>query len=159
MSDDVAPAARTFTLEQFPEKIAVVRLAPGAEVPEWAESSALFSITATATETSLVCAARSVPKKAKQAGPFTAFAVQGPLDFSLTGVLVSLLQPLADAGISVLTLATFDTDWVLVPVGDAGRAAEEWRRSGHEVVIATPVKPPSRAKRSSTAEKQEQKKK
>ena len=50
-------------LEQFPETLAVVRLAPGAEVPSWAESSSLFSITATARETSLVCARRSVPKK------------------------------------------------------------------------------------------------
>jgi hypothetical protein len=129
------------TLEQFPEKLAVVRLGPGAEVPAWAESSSLFSVTATALETSLVCAARSVPKKAKQAGPFTAFAVQGPLDFALTGVLVSLLEPLAEAGISVFTISTFDTDWVLVPVGEADAAAEAWRRSGHEVVIAIPVTP------------------
>ena len=126
-------------LEQFPEKIAVVRLAPGAEVPSWAESSSLFSITATARETSLVCAARSVPKKAQQAGPFTAFAVEGPLDFALTGVLVELLQPLADAEISVFTISTFDTDWVLVPVGDADRAAEEWRGAGHTVDRAVPV--------------------
>jgi hypothetical protein len=132
---------QSFTLEQFPEKLAVVRLGPGAEVPGWAESSSLFSITATARETSVVCAMRSVPKKAKQAGPFIAFAVQGPLDFALTGVLSTLLLPLAAAEISVFTLSTFDTDWVLVPVNDAERAAEEWRRSGHEVVIATPVRP------------------
>ena len=54
---------------------------------------------------------------------------EGPLDFSLTGVLATLLQPLAEAEISVFTISTFDTDWVLVPVGDADRAAEEWRRS------------------------------
>ena len=51
------------TLHQFPEKLAVLRLAAGADVPEWAESSSLFSITASATETSLVCAGRSVPTK------------------------------------------------------------------------------------------------
>lgn len=131
---------QTFTLEQFPEKLAVVRLGPGAEIPSWAESSSLFSITATALETSVVCAMRSVPKKAKQAGPFTAFAVKGPLDFALTGVLATLLQPLAAAEISVFTISTFDTDWVLVPINDAERAAEEWRRSGHEVALAVPVK-------------------
>jgi hypothetical protein len=141
----------TFVLEQFPEKIAVVRLPPGAEVPSWAESSSLFSITATARETSLVCAARSVPKKVQQAGPFTAFAVQGPLDLALTGVLARLLEPLADAEISVFTISTFDTDWVLVPIGLAAKAAEEWRRSGHEVVPAVPVtpgKPPQEKKKS-----------
>lgn len=147
-------SGQSFALEQFPEKIAVVRLGPGAEVPDWAESSAVFSITATALETSLVCAARSVPRKAKQAGPFTAFAVQGPLDFALTGVLVSLLQPLAEAEISVFTLSTFDTDWVLVPVGDAERAAEAWRRSGHEVVTATPVRAERAARGASPASRQ-----
>ena len=131
----------TFSLEQFPEKIAVVRLGPGAEVPGWAESSSLFSITATARETSVVCAARSVPTKARQAGPFTAFAVMGQLSFSLTGVLARLLEPLADAEISVFTISTFDTDWILVPIGDAERAAQEWRRSGHEVGPAVPVDP------------------
>ncbi len=136
MSDTVS-----LTLERFPEKVAVVRLGPGAEVPAWAESSSLFSVTATALETSLVCAARSVPRKARQAGPFTAFAVQGPLDFALTGVLVSLLQPLAEAEISVFTISTFDTDWVLVPLAEADRAVEQWRASGHEVVVATPVTP------------------
>jgi uncharacterized protein len=130
---------QTFTLEQFPEKLAVVRLGPGAEVPAWAESSSLFSITATALETSVVCAMRSVPRKAKHAGPFIAFAVKGPLDLALTGVLASLLRPLAEARISVFSLSTFDTDWVLVPVADAERVAEEWRRSGHEVIPAVPV--------------------
>jgi uncharacterized protein len=129
----------TLTLQQFPEKLAVVRLAPGAEVPAWAESSSLFSVTATALETSVVCAKRSVPKKAQQAGPFTAFAVEGPLDFSLTGILASLLQPMAEAEISIFTISTFDTDWILVPVGDADRAADEWRRRGHTVAPAIPV--------------------
>ena len=137
---ETQPATRSFTLEQFPEKLAVVRLGPGAEVPGWAESSSLFSITATALETSVVCAMRSVPKKARQAGPFTAFAVEGPLDLALTGVLSTLLEPLAAGEISVFTLSTFDTDWVLVPVNDAERAAEAWRASGHDVAPAVPVR-------------------
>jgi len=130
-----------FILQQFPEKLAVVRLAPGAEIPQWAESSSLFSITATATETSLVCATRSVPTKTPSQKPFTAFAVQGPLDFALTGVLSALLAPLAEAEIPVFTISTFDTDWILVPVAKADDAAEAWRGSGHTVAAAIPVVP------------------
>ena len=133
------PVSASLTLEQFPEKLAVVRLGAGAEVPAWAESSSLFSITATAREASVVCAARSVPRKAQQAGPFTAFAVEGPLDFSLTGILAALLQPMAEVGISVFTISTFDTDWILVPLAEADRAAEEWRRRGHTVAPAVPL--------------------
>ena len=134
-------------LNRYPETLAVVRLGPGTEVPKWAESSSLFSITATATETSIVCAARSVPTKSVHQRPFTAFEVEGPLDFALTGVLAELLAPLAAAEISVFTLSTFDTDWILIPGDKADQAAEEWRRSGHEVTTAVPAKP-SRKKRS-----------
>jgi uncharacterized protein len=124
------------TLLQHEEPLVVARLGVGADLPDWASSGTLFSVTATATETSLVCGARGVPRKVRQQGPFVAFSVQGTLDFSLTGVLAGLLVPLADAGISVFTLSTFDTDWVLVPEADGVRAAEVWRRAGHEVVPA-----------------------
>jgi hypothetical protein len=123
----------TLTLLRYDEQLAVVRLGPGADIPDWAVSGTLFSVTATAAETSLVCARAGVPRKARQEGPFTAFAVVGPLDFALTGVLSTLLSPLAEGGIPVFTISTFDTDWILVPADQAGSAAEQWRRSGHEV--------------------------
>jgi hypothetical protein len=126
-------------LSQFPETLAVVRLGPGAEVPRWAESSSIFSVTATATETSVVCAARSVPTKAVAQRPLTAFEVEGPLDFALTGVLSELLAPLAEAAVSVFTLSTYDTDWILGPRDASERAAEAWRAAGHEVVPAVPA--------------------
>jgi hypothetical protein len=134
-------------LNRFPETLAVVRLGPGTEVPDWAESSSVFSVTATATETSIVCAARSVPGKSVHRKPFTAFAVDGQLDFGLTGVLVELLTPLAEAQISVFTLSTYDTDWILVPVDDAERVAEAWRGRGHEVESAVPAKPSRKSNR------------
>jgi len=135
---------RTHQIEQFPETLAVVRLAPGAEIPTWAESSSIFSITATATETALVCASTGVPAKVTQHGPLTGFAVKGTLDLALVGVLHELLGPLADEQISVFTLSTYDTDWILVRQDDADRAAEAWRRQGHEVAPAVPVTSPGK---------------
>ena len=123
--------------------LVVVRLGPGADLPDWAVSGTLFSVTATATESSLVCAQAGVPRKARHEGPFTAFAVQGPLDFALTGVLSELLTPLSEAEVSVFTISTFDTDWILVPSDQAERAADAWRRSGHEVRPASQPTDPS----------------
>lgn len=125
-----------FTLHQYPEKLVVASLAAGAEVPAWAESASLFAIVATARETTIVCAGRSVPKKVKHHGPFTAFTVAGELDLTQTGVLAGLLAPLAEAEISVFTISTYPTDWILVPTERAEAAAEEWRRRGHTVVPA-----------------------
>jgi hypothetical protein len=126
----------THTLHQYPEKMVVASLPAGSDVPAWAESASLLSISATATETTIVCAGRSMPKKVRHEGPFTAFAVEGPLDFALTGVLHSLLAPLAEAGISVFAISTYATDWLLVPTERADAAAKEWRRRGHTVVPA-----------------------
>jgi len=47
--------------------------------------------------------------------------VAGTLDFSLVGVLASLLGPLADAGLSVFVVSTFDTDYLLVKQTDFQR--------------------------------------
>ena len=133
-------------LEQFPEKLAVVQLGPGAEIPKWAESSSLFSVIATARETTVICATRSVPRKATKVGPYTAFAVEGPLDPAMTGVLFNLLAPMAEAEISIFSISTFDTDWILVPIADAERAAQAWRDTGHEVNLAVPVTPAEQKK-------------
>jgi uncharacterized protein len=135
-TDDV-----TYTLSFFPEKLAIVSLAPGAEIPKWAEASSIFSITATATETSLICAGRSVPAKTPSIKPLTAFVIKGSLDPELTGVLAALLTPLAEEGIPAFPLSTFQTDWILVPIMKAEAAAEAWRRRGHTVLPAVPATP------------------
>jgi uncharacterized protein len=51
--------------------------------------------------------------------------VEAKLEFSAVGVLSAILNPLAEAGISILSLSTFDTDYVLVRVAmlEAARAA------------------------------------
>lgn len=129
----------SYRLLRYPETLAVVRLGPGAEVPPWAESSSIFSVTATATETSLVCAGRNVPKKARHLKHLIGFCIEGTREFDQPGVLAGLLAPLAEEEVSVFTISTFDNEWILVPKADAERAEEAWRRSGHETAPAAPV--------------------
>jgi hypothetical protein len=118
-----------------PQAVAVVRLPPDAPHPEWAAGPPLVSITRTADETSVVCATTCVPDDVPGPveGPLVAVTVDEVVEFSLVGILVALLKPLADAGIPVLTVSTFDTDWVLLPAAKAAAAASVWRAAGHEV--------------------------
>lgn len=131
----------SLSLGQYPEGIAVVRFGPGTDIPAWAESSSVFAVIATGTETTVVCASRNVPAKARSRKPLTGFALEpgehGP-NGTHAGVLVSLLTPLAEAGIPVDVVTTYDTVWVLVPKESAKAAAEEWRRRGHTVAPARP---------------------
>ena len=50
---------------------------------------------------------------------------QGPLEVSLTGILSSLLVPLANLKISVFTISTYDTDYIILKTVDIPRATEE----------------------------------
>lgn len=127
------------TLLVYPEKLVVAQLGAGSDVPAWAESSSVFAVIATATETTVVCAGRSVPKKVPQHGPFTAYAVEGPLDPETSGVLHEMLAPLAEAGIGVRIVPTYPTDWILVPTEQSDAATEAWRGSGHTVTPAVPA--------------------
>lgn len=134
----------SLTIYRYPEKLVVASLQAGADIPEWAESASLLAIVATASETTMVCAGRSVPKKVKQRGPFTAYA-PAALDGAADGtVLPDLLRPLADAGIDIFTISTYPTHWILVPTGKADIAAEAWQGVGYAVSEAPITKPSKR---------------
>lgn len=55
------------------------------------------------------------------------------MDFSMIGVVASLVTPLAEAGISVFVVSTFDTDYLLVKADDLARATAALRAAGHDV--------------------------
>jgi uncharacterized protein len=113
---------------------AVCRLAPDASVPAWAAGEELVSITRTAQELSIVCPQNGVPEGIRAERDFRVLKIRGPLDFSLVGVLSGLAGPLAEAGISIFALSTFDTDCILVKQDHLGRAAEILIREGHNIL-------------------------
>jgi len=114
-------------LSILPNKLAVCRLDKNAQIPSWAMKSEFSSITRTGDELSIVCIENQVPSNIKAEKGWRAFKVEGPLDFSLTGILVSLADPLARARISIFAISTYDTDYILVKEEDIKNAAEVLR--------------------------------
>jgi uncharacterized protein len=55
---------------------------------------------------------------------FISIKVQGPLAFELTGIMLSIIEPLAKANISVFTISTYDTDYVLIKADKMLKAIE-----------------------------------
>jgi uncharacterized protein len=114
-----------------PEELSVCRLAHTDPIPEWVLSSTIYSITKTGEELSLVCSTSLVPAGVKSEGPWVALQIEGPIPFTLTGVLASVLDPLAKADVSIFCVSTFDTDYVMVKAGDTDRAMSALRDAGH----------------------------
>lgn len=92
-------------------------------------------MTRTADELSIVCPELSVPAHVRHEPGWRAFQVEGPLPFSATGILAAIAVPLAAAGISIFSVSTFDTDYVLVKDSDASPAAAALYASGHRVEL------------------------
>lgn len=118
-------------LRVIPGVFAVCRLPASATVPLWAEGGALTSITRTGDELSVVCENGRVPNGIVCERDFAAIRVAGTLAPDLVGVLASLALPLAEAGVPILAIGTYDTDYVLVRQTDLVRALDALVTAGH----------------------------
>ena len=123
----------TLTLSLVPGILSICRLDPSTMIPDWVTGGTFFSISRTPDELSIVCLQDQVPDGIHADQGWRGLRVQGPLDFALTGILASLATPLAQAGISIFALSTFDTDYVLVKAVDLDHAVQVLRRQGHIV--------------------------
>ena len=116
-------------LSLLPETLAVVRMAAGAALPGWIDWSDPFvTVSRTRDELSIVCPEARLPTDAQAERGWRGFKVEGPLDFALTGILARLAAPLAEAGISIFAISTYDTDYLLVRAADLEAATAVLRR-------------------------------
>ena len=114
---------RQFTLSYLPNRLAICRLDANLEIPSWADIRAPFiSVTRTQDELSIVCNEDSVPAGELAERGWRAFKVEGQIDLEMTGIISTLTAPLANAQISVFSLSTFDTDYILVKEKDLEKA-------------------------------------
>ena len=112
------------TLSLLPSTLAVCRLDGESEFPAWAQSSSFLNIARTSDELSVVCDQSLVPDGVKMVAGWRAFKVEGPLDFSLTGIVSSISAVLADNKISIFVVSTFDTDYILVQEKNLAKTKE-----------------------------------
>jgi hypothetical protein len=100
----------------LPETLAVCRLHASERVPSWALElhEGFVSITRTPDELSIVCAQEVVPPDTRVEEDWRALVIPGPIGFEATGVLAAVATPLADAGIPIFAISTYETDYVLV---------------------------------------------
>ncbi len=85
----------------------------------------------------MVCPEDAAPvgEDARIEAGWRALAVDGPLDFSMVGVMAGLAATLAGASISVFVLSTYDTDYVLVRSTALDRAIDSLRSAGYHVDV------------------------
>jgi len=114
----------------------VCRLEPGAALVIPPEDRTLWSVTRTADETSVICEQGMEPSGATVEPGWRGAVVEGPLEFSMVGVLADLTRATADAGVSVFALSTYDTDYLLFKADNLARAVVALEGNGHRVTVS-----------------------
>ena len=93
---------------------AVCRLPAGSALPDWFRPGPFATVSWTDDELSILCEELQVPAETQCERGWRCLMLQGPFAFDQTGILLQVLQPLAEAKIGIFALSTFDTDYVLV---------------------------------------------
>lgn len=121
------------TLTLLPHALAVCKLGPNELAWQVFAHAPFWSVTRTAEELSLVLPEEYAQATWQVEGGWRALGVVGPLDFALVGILAALAQPLAEAGIPIFAISTYDTDYLLVKKDKLAAAVAALRDAGHAI--------------------------
>lgn len=122
------------TMKLLKEKYGVCSLNKEDAIPEWAQCDQFYSITKTMDELSVVCPQDCIPGNIKCEKEWRIIKVEGPLDFSLIGILASISTILANKGISIFAVSTYDTDYILVKEKDITSAIDALTAENYKIL-------------------------
>jgi len=129
------------TMKLLKDKYSVCRLDKNSIIPNWVMNGEFFSITKTEDELSIVCSQENLPNNMQHElaniqceKDWRILKVEGPLDFSLVGILSSISSLMAKEKISIFALSTYDTDYILVKENNIDAAINVLIKNNYDVI-------------------------
>ncbi len=111
------------TLAVLPEKLGICHLDKNTPIPSWAlEKTNFTSITRTMDELSITLPQDKILAGVMAERDWRVFKLEGDVELSSIGIISSLAKPLAEAGISIFNVSTYETNYVLVEEKNLGKA-------------------------------------
>jgi hypothetical protein len=124
-------------LDLLPEEYAVCRLPAGSPIPAslaaGPDEKGVISLSWAPDELSIICPADRVPDGAVADTSWRCLRVASQVELALSGVLASLIGPLADARVNIVTFSTYSTDYLLVPSVRLSEAVDTLHAAGHRI--------------------------
>ena len=111
-------------LKLLKNKYSVCRLNKYDEIPKWIFNEEFFSITKAEDELSIVCLQDKIKDDVLCERNWKVLKIEGPLDFSLIGILSKISTLMANNNISIFAISTYDTDYILIKEESIDKAIE-----------------------------------
>lgn len=123
----------TLTFITLPGAYAICRLEASANIPAWIAQSAFYNISKSADELSIICEQRYVPDDIRANRDWKLLRLEGVLDLALPGITARFSTPLAQSGVNLCVIATYDTDYIMIKSEKLLRAQTVLRQAGFAV--------------------------
>ena len=105
-------------------------------LPDWIYSSDFYSITQTKDELSVIAVQTNlILDDTLISKDWRIFQIVGPLDFSLIGIIADISKIFKDKQISIFTISTYETDYILIKQKDLNLGADALRKKEHKITI------------------------
>jgi uncharacterized protein len=116
-------------------KYAVYKFKSESALPGWIYSSEFYSITKTSDEISVVAIQTDLNSKEIICtnNDWRIIKIEGPLDFTMVGILADFSSIFSKKNISIFTVSTFDTDYILVKQKDLNTGIQSLIENGHNI--------------------------
>lgn len=125
---------KKLTLKILKNRYSVCRLNKNDEIPKWIFQEEFFSITRTDDELSIVCLQDKIKEDIKCEKGWKVLKIEGPLDFSLVGILSRISTLMANNDISIFAISTYDTDYILIKEESIKRAIEVLENNNYNII-------------------------
>ena len=113
------------TLSILPDKLSICHFDKNSPIPDWAlEKTNFTSITRTMDELSITLPQDKIPGGVLTEGDWRAFKLEGDVEITSVGIIAALAKPLAEAGISIFNVSTYETNYILVEEKNLEKAKE-----------------------------------
>lgn len=124
---------KRLNLKLLKDKYSVCRLNKDDEIPKWIFNEEFFSITKTEDELSIVCLQDKIKEDIKCERDWKILKIEGPLDFSLIGILSKISTLMANNNISIFAISTYDTDYILIKEESIDKAIEILENNNYNI--------------------------
>ena len=111
------------------DEYAMHQLPPDGKIPEDVFKADFYSVTRTDDELSIIAPAKIPIKSNKVETDYSCMQLIGEFEVLTTGIWASITTTLADAGISVLAVTTYNTDYFLVKTSQLKKAVAAFKKN------------------------------
>jgi uncharacterized protein len=124
----------TLKLQLLDEKFAISKMPQFAELPSVFAKGEMCFVMRTDEDLTIISPEFMAPDNGQQEIGYRCIRVAEQLPVSATGVLLSLVKPLTDAGISIFSVSTFQSDYIFLMEEHLVQATQALQHAGHEFV-------------------------